>query len=98
MNGRSEPKLIRYRALVAFVECRNFCLNNENYLDLRTINTKTRHIMRQSTRAKNYPSFVNRSQTSTNPRISQIRKFVTSHIFLPSQYTSNFLSLTHSRF
>ena len=24
MNGRSEPKLIRYHALVAFVECKTF--------------------------------------------------------------------------
>ena len=54
MNGRSEPKLIRYHALVACVERRNFCLNNENYFDLRTINTKTRAIMTQSTRKKNY--------------------------------------------
>ena len=68
MNGRSEPKLIRYHALVACVECSNFCLNNENYLDLRTINTKTRHIMRQSTRGKNYLSFSEQESNLNEPQ------------------------------
>ena len=68
MNGRSEPKLIRYHALVAFVECRNFCLNDENYFDLRTINTKTRDIMRQSTRTKNYLSFCEQESNLNKPQ------------------------------
>ena len=68
MNNRSEPKLIRYHAHVAFVECRNFCLNNENYLDLRAINTKSLDVMRQSTRTKKYLSFCEQESNLNEPQ------------------------------
>ena len=69
MNGHSELKLICYQVLLAYVECKNFFVSiNQNYLDLLTINTKTRDIMRQSTRTKNYLSFCEQESNLNKPQ------------------------------